>query len=153
MFPDTAEHPQHGRSLWLAAALTTLAVPILFLLAIYLTGVIGSRSLAPGGEELFRAAGAVLIAGVPISAFGMYVIGMPLVLLLRRRRWLTVPAVCLAAAIAGASCFSALVFSISRAGPDLEGLTFGVCTGIGAGLVYSWLAGLRWSHKPAKPPC
>lgn len=153
MSPDAGEHPQHRRSLWLAAALTALAVPVLFLLAIYLLAVVDSRSLAPDGEVHSRAAGAIIFAGLPISAIGMYVIGMPMILLLRRLRWLAVLPVTLAAAIAGAVCFTALTFFFSRTWPDLEGLLFGVCVGIGAGLVYSWLAGLRWSFGRVAPPC
>jgi len=148
MSPETWEHPQHRRPLWLAALVTTFAVPGVYVGAEAIHSLVTAGSL--GGDEytispLFGS----MIAGLMVSAFSMYIVGLPLVLALRNAGKLTLPYLCLATAGSGVAGMLALILLLNApAHPAL--LAFGAGFGVLAGCVFGLVAGVRLRRARAK---
>ena len=84
-----------------------------------------------------------------VSAFSMYVVGLPLVLALRNAGKLTLSYLCLATAGAGVAGMLALILLLdSPAHPAL--LAVGAGFGMLAGLVFALVAGVRLRPVPAE---
>jgi drug/metabolite transporter (DMT)-like permease len=148
MFPEPGEHPQHRRPLWLAALVTTFVVPAFYVGYEAAQALVTRGSLASDGRAVSPLFG-IMFAGVMVTAFSMYVVGLPLVLALRREGRLTLPYVCSAAAAAGVAGVLAVVLAFdSELHPAL--LAFGAGFGLLAGLVFGLVAGVRLRRQPAE---
>jgi hypothetical protein len=137
---NEATMPQHRRPLWLAALVTSVAVPIGYFLLVLAASAL--RNEAPG-DGTARAFGYTMMFGLPVTAGAMFLLGMPVVLMLRSMNSLRALHVCIGAAVAGGLALS-LLFAMT--GGNDHGLSFvwGGLVGLFAGVVFCAVAGVRW---------
>ena len=142
MFPDPALGEQHRRSLWIAAYVTILLAPILYVAFEVAVAAIehGRIEFAPGTGQIYLM---LICIGLVASTLIMIVIGLPLVFALRRMGRLTGPWVRGAGAVAGMAGMAAVMFLFSAL-PDREVLALGAGLGLACGAVFGLVAGLRW---------
>ncbi len=147
MSPDPA-HPQHRRPLWVASLVTVFATPVVVTLLLYaLDPFVDEELLNPDGDVLEEFV-VMLAGGIPISAFSMCVIALPLILVLRRLGWLIVPAVLAVTALAGAAGLLGAARGFFGTRMGLEGLSLGAGMGVVAGVVFSLVAAVGFGRKP-----
>jgi hypothetical protein len=123
----------------LASLITALGVPVLHGVGFALL----LRQYGEGAADLPVALMAMLIA-LPFSAAGMFIVGLPLVMLLRSRGWLSGPAMCVLGALVGV-----LMANLSAGLADGAWLSrwasgVGALTGLPGGLLFACAAGTRW---------
>jgi hypothetical protein len=137
---------QHSRPLWLAASLTAIVTPVAYLLALTLFSLVrGDYS----SELLFRGAGFMLFAGFVPALIAMFVVGLPLVLLLKSQNLLTVGYVLIGAAVAGILTMIALVVFVARSRLGIEAFALGAGLGVFAGLIFCIAAGIPFRRPRA----
>lgn len=142
MFPEPAA-PAHRRSLLVAALVTTLAIPVLFAIAMGMVDLIIAGHT--GGELFFRGLGVVVFVGIPLTAVAVLLLGTPVVLQLRRLGMLNASRVSLIAAIIGAVV---MVITFGLFGTwDPLAILMGAVTGAAGGLIFCLAAGIRFRNS------
>jgi hypothetical protein len=138
-----AGEPQHSRPLWVASIVTPVAAlgagfVVLCALTVANGGELGSAVL-----EMLRL---LAVLGLPLATGAMFLIGLPLVLLMRSQRMLTAENVCVAATvIATVSLFG--ILGILGAWLDVEYLVFTPVIGAFAGAVFCLVAGIPFRRR------
>jgi hypothetical protein len=134
---------QHRRPLWLAALAAWPAVPLgyaLFFAFIELTSGDPGRT-----ANILPIVTIVLTLGLPISGVATFLVGLPVVLLMRSRGWLTAIRACLVASVIGATAWilfmKAMDSAMSLSSPLL---LLGAAFGAVSGLVFCLVADIRW---------
>jgi hypothetical protein len=135
---STAPTPQHSRPLFWALLAAVAAVPLAYY-AVY--------TLSGAGKANAYNLGLILATGLPIGGAATFLLGLPVVLLLRRMRQLHAMAVCGSAMLIGAGAM-AVVF-IREPGADLGLLLTGAGLGLLAGAVFCGVAGIRLTARPS----
>ncbi len=139
-----ARQSQHSRPLWVATLITPLVTPLAYLLVL-LTIDYTSDHHSP--ESIFRAIGILYFVGMPLAFGAMFLVGLPLVLLLRSQQLLTTGYVLIGSTVVGMltmAAFSGLMDG--RWNPVLT--LWGLGLGLFAGFVFCLAAGIpfRRSH-------
>jgi len=135
--------PQHRRPLWLAALATSLVVPLAYLCASALFERDPGETVA---DQLDETGPVALFAALPISAFAMYALALPLIIRWRTQgdlSFLRACAACVGAGIVAITLFCLLLQVL----PSLILLAFGAGVGLGAGLVFSLVGGVRLRNE------
>jgi hypothetical protein len=135
--------PQHSRPLWLASLVTPFVALIAWFVVVAALDV--ARS-GPGSEVAFRMFGAIVMLGLPPAYGAMFLVGLPLLLLMRSQRMLTGPNVCLLATIVAVLTLITFFALIAEGWPEVELLGWSVVIGLLAGVTFCLVAGisLRW---------
>jgi hypothetical protein len=134
-------HPQHRRSLWLAALVTSIAVPVGY------AGVVVSIALLSGtarNHEVFGALASIVVVGTPLCMACVFLLGLPLAVYFRSRGWLAVIPACLVGATAGALVFGLLLWRLERESAPLAVWLPGAAFGLAASVVFCAVAGVSW---------
>jgi len=126
---------QHTRPLWLAAAVTVFVTPFFGL------------PTGPLDQTWWN-------FGLPTAAFAMLV-GMPVVLFLTARGWLTWVPVCLTGAVCGALAMSVFLEwliwldlrPVVTLSPDWGVAGLGALFGVAAGCIFCLTAGISWRRR------
>jgi len=127
-------------SIWKAALIAPLGVPlsIVFAAACESVSNLGFSGLA----DLSATVLLVFLFGLPISYGAMLLIGLPYVIWLRSRAWLTWAFVCIGAAVLG-SVIWAGYWQLSLRPPSLaRTVPAGALIGFVVGVIFSWVAKL-----------
>jgi len=131
--------PQHKRPIWLGVLAAALA-PWLFVVCWALVAASGADTAA----DFLALAALTFVLAVPISLAAMLVAGLPYVLWLRSRGWLTWLSICSGAAAIGAlalACFTFLDASAQQA-PDFMAYSLGAGFGLASGVAFCTGTGL-----------
>jgi hypothetical protein len=135
---SAAPTPQHSRPLFWALLAAVIAVPLAYYVIYTLSGA---------GKANAYNLGLILATGLPIVGAATLLLGLPVVLLLRRMRRLHAVAVCGAAMLIGAGAMSVVFIREPGADPGL--LLTGAGLGLLAGAVFCAVAGIRLFARPS----
>jgi hypothetical protein len=144
--------PQHRRSLWLAALGTAILAPLVVALTIFVLALLNSKGRIGDVRGTLMDLGGIALGAASFSLPAMFVIGMPLIVALRRMRWLTMYPVCVAALAAGMISYCSIMFLLRGELGWWVGIAVAGIAGTIAGLIYGGLAGLRWSSTSGEVP-
>jgi len=143
MCPEAARViPPHARPLWFAAFIAGVSVPVAFVV------VLVGFEFAQGGLDItdsaMRGMAVAAIYGVPLSLVVMFVVGFPLVLLLRKLGWLWPLNIAVGAMLIGA------IVGIVTGGFPM--LTYklplvGAVAGLFAAIVFCLVAGISFGRS------
>jgi hypothetical protein len=130
---------QQRQPVWKAVAIAPAAAPLAITAGVAwdlvsVSGVEGLRDLPIAALFFFA-------VGLPISYFAMLILGLPYVLWLRSRNWLTWLPVYVGSAALGAVVWSGY-WQMSLRPPRLpQTLALGAVIGLVVGVVFCWIAG------------
>jgi hypothetical protein len=135
---------QHARPLWLAAFLTAILTPVLYLLGFTLIALVGGEF---SSELAFRSLGFMFLFGLLPALGAMYFVGLPLVMLLRSQRLLTSWYVLAGAVAVGILTMAVLVTVIMKSPFEPLVLVWGAGLGAFAGVIFCISAGIPFRER------
>jgi hypothetical protein len=134
--------PLHRRPLWLGALLAPLAAPFALLVLVFAFDAIEGRLMhLDAAIEIFAFAFAL---GLPIAVAGMWLLGLPCAVWLRRRGALSIGRLCLVAAPLGALALVLGMYAIGGriALPAMIGI--GAAVAVAMALAFGLVCGVAW---------
>ena len=139
---------QHTRSLWLGALCATLAPPVSLVFM-----ALSARPSVPSASNLLTGIGGVFFIATPVSFLAMMLLGLPLVLLLRRLGLLSWVSVCLAATVVGAVAFAAFAWALTwdHRAPGTSQYFIGAVLGLVSGAAFCLGAGPVSGFRRVRP--
>ena len=135
---------QHSRPLWLAAFLTAILTPVLYLLGFTLLALAGGEY---SSELAFRSVGIMFLFGLLPALGAMFFVGLPLVLLLRSQRLLTSLYVLAGAVAVGILTMTVLVTIVMKSPLAPLVLAWGAGLGAFAGVIFCVSAGIPFRER------
>ncbi len=130
---------QHRQPLWKAAIVAPIAAPLAITAAMAWDSV--SVSGVAGFRDVPIAALFIFVFGLPISYIAMLIFGLPYILWLRSRNWLTWIPVYTGSAVLGSAVWTGYWQMSLRPPSVLQTLAFGAFIGLVVGVVFCWAAG------------
>ena len=140
---DSQVFARHARPLWVGGLVAPLTAPSLLCLGSFAWLAIAA-GLGGFGDWYVGLLG-VMAVGLPLSYAGMWLLGMPFVLYLRRTGRLSALNVCISAMLAGSItfvCVQRLSHADWSAWTSIGGIVVGSIFGLPTGLVFCWVTGL-----------
>lgn len=142
------KYQEHRRPLWLAALIAPLALPIFA--SLFLTvWVVASEGTTSFSDDWRVAAGVALVV-LPFSYGITWLIGVPVVLWLRRCGQLSVVSVCASSLVLGAA--TTLAMALLNSGTySIAGAAIGAGLGLIVGIAFCIAAGITTPWSKARP--
>lgn len=127
-------------SIWKPALIAPLGVPLAITLAMAWESV--SNFGLPGLRDLPSAMFFVFLFGLPISYIAMLLLGLPYLMWLRSKGWLSWMSVCMGAAVLGSVIWAAAWGFGRQPQPLTRTIPIGALIGLVAGVIFSAVARL-----------